>query len=118
MFSMTVKNTATSGLLKAVQAMPLRAAQGLNVEAEETATDAKEHTPVRYGILKRSGKVSQHASPRKLEAKITFGTAYAIFVHEMTHLRHRVGEAKFLEHALQRRARVFASNMASYLKGH
>lgn len=88
--------------------LPARAAQALNAVSEETMTDAKERTPVEFGTLRRSGMVADHATARALQARLTFGTDYAVFVHENLNARHRVGEAKFLERAVQATARDFA----------
>ena len=98
-------------LLQRALAIPVRAAAALNFVAEETMTDAKIHTPVKFGTLKRSGHV-QHATARSLAARLVFGTEYAVWVHERTELRHKNGEAKFLEHAVQRTAHGFEERIA------
>jgi len=68
---------------------------------------AKEITPVATGTLRRSGKVSEHAEAAKLQAVLSFGTNYALAVHEIPppprkspggrsaiHRRHQVGGVK------------------------
>lgn len=97
--------------------IPIAAAAALNAVAEETMTDAKNRTPVEFGTLKRSGKVEQHAKPNDLSAVLSFGTEYAVYVHERTNLRHRVGEAKFLERAVAFTSRWFEQRIANELKG-
>jgi len=87
------------------------AAVALNEIAETTMTDAKARTPVEFGVLKASGKVSDHATVRDLTARLTYGTEYAVFVHERTELRHRVGEAKFLERAVNKTAGTLARDV-------
>lgn len=81
---LTVKgiDTVNRNLLQLARQMPVVAAQSLNGVAEETMTDAKRRTPVETGTLKRSGKVHKHATPRRLVAELSFGTEYAIAVHE------------------------------------
>lgn len=114
-FEVTVTGMAEvrRSLLALVEQLPARAAVGLNEVAEETMTDAKQHTPVKFGTLKRSGTVHKHATAADLTAALSFGTEYAVFVHERTELRHTVGEAKFLEHALQRAALTMAEKIAA-----
>ncbi len=49
--------------------------------------------PVRTSVLKNS------AFTRAINAStvnVGYGTAYGIYVHEMTHLKHSIGKAKFL----------------------
>lgn len=95
------------------------AAAALNEIAEATMTDAKERTPVDTGRLRASGKV-EHAKPLALvgniQATLTFGTEYAVYVHERTQLRHAVGEAKFLERAVAKTAVTFAADIAAGIK--
>lgn len=107
----------TSAALRRLAAQaPEAAARGLNLIAEATMTDSKEHTPVQYGRLKASGIVAEHAEAGKLRARLAYGTEYAVFVHERTRLRHRVGEAKFLERAVMRAARTFARDLADEIR--
>lgn len=109
-------DTVSENLRRLAASVPVRAAQALNVVAEETMTDAKERTPVDTGTLKRSGLVFQHATPGRLSAGLSYGTEYAVYVHERTELRHRVGEAKFLERAIAFTARFFAERMANEIQ--
>ena len=62
---------------------PKAAAIALNHEAEETLTQALEWTPVRTGRLKDTGKIQKYAKPKSLFARITYGTNYALYVHEI-----------------------------------
>lgn len=78
-------------------------------EAEGTMALARSYTPVRTGDLQSTGHV------RRVSATVTmsFGgraasgrvVRYAVWVHEMTWLRHRIGSAKFLERAVNERRR-------------
>lgn len=103
-------------MLKLAALAPSSAAIALNEVAEETMTDSKEHTPVEFGVLKGSGHVFQHATPARMEAKLAYGTEYAIYVHERTELRHEVGEAKFLENALNRTSSTIAKRITSKMR--
>lgn len=115
---LTGLDRVVNNLDRLAQLFPRAAAQALNAVAETTMTDAKERTPVRYGILRASGKVSRMATAGKLEADLTFGTEYAIFVHERTELRHKTGEAKFLERALLKTAGTFPEDIADGIRAH
>ena len=115
-FRVTGIEQVSDNLRRLAQSVPIRAAQALNVVAEETMTDAKERTPVDTGTLKRSGKVHQHATPRRLSAGLSYGTEYAVFVHERTELRHHVGEAKFLENAIKFTSMFFAERIMNEIK--
>ena len=105
-----------SGVMGKLMALPQlldrAAAMALNEVAEETMTDAKEHTPVEYGVLRASGHVSQYAAASNLEAKLAFGTEYAVYVHENLRAHHDVGEAKFLENAMNRTVGTLKSRIA------
>ena len=78
----TVVNTVSTKLKQLASEVPQWAAQALNEEAEETMTEAKALTPVKTGRLKRSGRVKL-ATPWELKALLTFGTKYALAVHEI-----------------------------------
>lgn len=68
-------------------------------QAEKIMTVAKQRTPVDTGALRSSGIVTAKGNG----AELSFGGAasgYAIFVHEILTNAHPVGQAKFLESAL------------------
>ena len=69
------------------------------IEANRTARDARRRTPFKTGALRRSIYVVR---PRigNATTEIGYSAPYAIFVHERTELRHSVGQAKFLEVAV------------------
>lgn len=98
---------------------PREAAVALNIVAEETMTDAKRRTPVDTGTLRRSGKVHKRASARNLKAELSFATEYAAAVHERVYapsgarVRHRVGEAKYLENAIKSTSNWMAHRVAN-----
>ncbi len=90
-------------------------AVALNEIAEETMLDAKRRTPVDTGVLRDTGKVSRHATPRALRAELSYGTDYAVYVHERLNVRHKHGEPKFLERAVNETARTMAARLAEKL---
>lgn len=112
-FRVTGLEKVNANLRQFARRVPDRAARALNVVAEETMTDAKARTPVDTGTLRRSGKVHDHASARKLTAGLSFATEYAVYVHERTDIRHPNGEAKFLENAIKFTSLFFAARVAN-----
>ena len=63
------------------------------------ARDSRRRTPVDRGLLRDS----IYVKPPKVgdvAGEIGYSAPYAIFVHERTELRHRVGQAKFLQTAI------------------
>ena len=104
MWSVTGEKLVARNLLSLAAKYPKAAAKSLNHEAELTMAAAKALTPVATGTLRRSGKVSEHASAANLKAVLSFGTSYALAVHEIPppprkspggrsaiHRRHQVG---------------------------
>ena len=99
---------------------PVAAANALNLITELTLSEAVEQTPHKVGVLKGSAKVSQHATPRRLSTRITYGTDYALYVHE-SFARHYPpygtgGNRKFLENAVNARARTFVADVAREMR--
>ncbi len=71
-------------------------------------SESVKEVPVDTGRLRASATVS----PVKREGgrfyvEVGYGTDYAIYVHERTELRHRVGKAKFLEDPLKRNINLY-----------
>jgi|TARA_R110000824_G_scaffold260399_1_gene449052 hypothetical protein len=62
---------------------PKAAAIALNHEAHDVLDQALEWTPVRTGRLRRTGKIQSLAKPKSLFVRITYGTNYALYVHEI-----------------------------------
>lgn len=81
-------------------------------QAELTRTKAVRRTPLETGALRASSFV-RVADRNAVE--IVFGgpgAPYAIYVHENLNARHPVGQAKFLESAVQEDAAAFAEAIA------
>jgi len=126
----TVVNSLKTGLQALATKVPVFAAQALNEEAEETMRVSKLITPVSHeegkpgGRLRRSGRV-QHATFKHLVARLTFGTDYAIYVHEIpappeksspggrsaTH--EQPTSWKFLEIPINHRAKTFDARIGA-----
>lgn len=69
--------------------------------------DSMKRTPVKTSTLKNSARSTTRVEKKSAKkstqyiAEITYGTHYAIYVHEMVQNYHRNGEAKFLENAIR-----------------
>ena len=108
--------------------MKAAAAMALNEVSDETMLDSKGHTPVSPGggTLRNSGKVSIYAVAYRLKTWLTYGTRYALYVHEIPpppqkspggrSARHPHGEWKYLEHAVNRTARKMATRVAEKMR--
>lgn len=71
------------------------AAQGLIRAAEYVLQRSRAVTPIEEGILRASGRASVDSAA--LEAAISYDTPYAVRQHEDMSLRHKDGQAKYLE---------------------
>jgi hypothetical protein len=124
-------NKVSNNLLALAKRERRLAAQALNEIGEHVMGEAKSITPVKDGRLKRSGKVSQMAQPHNLEAVLTYGTDYALFVHEIPppprrseggrSARHQPpygtgGEWKFLEKPVNKEAKTFELDVAKIIR--
>jgi hypothetical protein len=111
--------------------MPRLLAQAVNHRAQIVLGNAVEITPREHGTLWRSAKVNPDAKPDNLQATITYGTDYAVFVHETPpppgksmggrSARHfppfgKGGQWKFLETPLKTEGSAFSQNIAKYVK--
>lgn len=92
----------------------------LFAEAEIEMTEAKQRTPVRFGVLKGSGHVQgPEGSGLDTQVRLVFGgpaAGYAIYVHEQVDTFHENGRSKFLESTLLESAPFFATRVANRLQ--
>lgn len=111
---------------------PKALAAGMYEEAEGTMTVAKTLTPVEFGNLRASGHVTlPEVTPSSIEVTLGFGgpagsgnqgetnaedVGYAVYVHERVELKHPVGQAKFLESAVNQRQTGQAARLAAHLR--
>jgi hypothetical protein len=80
---------------------PEQAKQSVWEALQDIMNAAKAITPVDTGLLRASGRVDDPiVSPGLIEVEFGFHTDYAIYVHENTFAKHKVGQAKFLERPL------------------
>lgn len=62
--------------------------------------EAQRRTPVDTGLLRNSARTNKRGKSFQTEITVNFNTAYAVIVHEVTYYNHIIGEAKFLENAV------------------
>lgn len=88
-------------------------------ESESITTAAKKLTPVDTGTLRVSGTSTLEIKEDVLSAKVTFGgpsAGYALEVHERLDVKHKVGQAKFLEVAFIEGKKKFIKRLHSLFK--
>lgn len=99
-----VELTGLSGVLKnlnsAIAGIKGRTEGGVLKAALLVDRRSGEKTPVRFGILKASRSTQLIQGGNEPQAAVSYKAAYAPFVHENLEAHHNVGEAKFLEHAV------------------
>ena len=110
----------TATLRRLAAQAPAFAGTALRREGERIMTDAKRRTPVDTGALRASGHVQGPAfSGSAATVTLGFGgaaTPYAVYVHENLRARHVVGEAKFLENALNAARRGMDGRLATDIR--
>lgn len=98
------------------RAMMAKGAQGLFEAGNMIVTEAKRRVPVDLGALKGSGYVTAPtATPGGTNVEVGFGgpaAGYAIYVHEDLSAHHPVGEAKYLERAVEAKAPAAFAHIA------
>jgi len=96
------------------------AGKALYAEAELIMTESKEQCPVDTGTLRGTGHVEQpKAEGRQVWVEMGYGgpaAPYAVYVHERTELRHKVGKAKYLEDPVKAAAPKLPMRLARRLK--
>ena len=96
------------------------AAAALYAEAQAIRLESMRRTPVDTGALRASHQVSFPViSVQEISTTIGVGgpsAPYAIFVHEITRLKHKVGRSKFLESALRDAFPRLAKNIADRMR--
>lgn len=78
-------------------------ASALYVAAGVVMTEAKQRAPVDLGPLRNSGYVTLPEASSAPQVELGFGGAakeYALIQHERLEFKHEVGEAKYLENAI------------------
>lgn len=107
-------------LAKLSEQLPKQTVIAIREEAELIMTEAKRRTPVLTGALRASG----HVVEKPDGAGLAFGgpaAPYAVYVHENLEAFHRVGQAKFLESAVNEAvpgmAERIAKRLAALIKG-
>ncbi len=115
--------------IKAYQAQfPDKVKAALYLEGQVEMTEAKRRCPVwnserpvpfghAPGSLRASGHVEEPVrNGSRISVALTFGTDYAIFVHEDLEAFHETGEAKYLEGPLVESAPYIPARLAARIK--
>lgn len=74
--------------------------QGLIAAATFVKVKSQDRTPVDLGNLKASHYVTSGSANNKIIAEVGCTVNYAIYVHEQLAWQHKVGQAKFLQSAI------------------
>jgi hypothetical protein len=95
---------------------PREAERALYSEALKIERLSRSLTPVEFGALRGS-----HETSRPVDGAVTISVGgpaapYAVYVHENLEARHPVGQAKFLEGALNASRDDFFQGMADHLR--
>ena len=85
--------------------------EGLAVDA-----DMVRNIPTDTSRLKNSHYVTQPMSSVKPIVEVGVGTDYAIYVHERTELRHKVGRAKYLQVVKERYQPRYAQDVLNFTR--
>ena len=93
---------------------PVALEKSLTKVSNHILAEAIQICPVKEGTLRRSGKVTNLKTTfLEVSNEIRFDTDYAVYVHERLDLHHPVGQAKFLETALNATAPDLAKEVAT-----
>jgi len=87
---------------KVIRDIDVETGRFLRLRMELVITEAKTLCPVKYGVLRSSGRADgPKKSLKTTTVEGSFGQGpsgkYALYVHEGVGLRHTVGQPKFLE---------------------
>ena len=86
--------------------------------ALEIQEEAQELVPVEFSFTKNSARTRIEVDDaNSIEAYVTFGTAYAIYVHERLDVKHTNGQAKYLSTAIDRHQKRIMRKVAIAAKG-
>ena len=96
---------------------PEASAAALYAEGMAIMALAQKKTPVDTGRLRATGYVAPPVRDTQGHVvELGFGTDYGMAVHESTWIPHKVGEAKFLENAVNERKIGWADRLAKRIR--
>ena len=114
------KAQVQANLQRIAQELPKELAQALYTEAVIVEQTSRERTPVATGTLRASHETSFPKEDRDgLSVTIQVGgpaAPYAVKVHEMVEVYHKVGQAKFLESAVLEATPTLAARIAARVR--
>ena len=94
-------NEALGRLNREIRKLQRNTKKGLGVAATMVKGRSQVRTPVDTGNLKASHYVTFGGSNKNPIAEVGTTAWYSVYVHEMIHIGHVIGEAKFLENAIR-----------------
>ena len=104
-------------LMEYAKKYPEATAAALYQEGFGVMRVSQRKVPVDTGRLRATGYVAPPQEGRGgVYVELGYGTTYGIYVHERTELKHKVGEAKFLQKALQERSSGYFRRLAAKVK--
>ncbi len=97
---------------------PVALEKSLTKVSNHILAEAIQICPVETGTLRRSGKVTNLKTTfLEVSNEIRFDTDYAVYVHERLDLHHPVGQAKFLETAVNSNTKELVKVVATGARG-
>jgi hypothetical protein len=88
----------TSNMRRSANGAQSGAARATRQLAREVLRESQALVPIDTGALKSSGRLTESlGNVSGQSVTVTYGTKYAVFVHEDLEKKHPVGQAKFLE---------------------
>lgn len=99
--AVTGKAKVIRNLLQESKAGRRAVAAGMYAVGHQIHAAAVKRTPIKHAFLRNSAYVAPPmGSSYKPTVEIGYGVDYAVYVHERTELKHKKGEAKFLQKAV------------------
>ena len=98
---MSLNDEFNKRLVKAVAKMKKGARNGIKLGAALIKAESQRRTPVDTGNLKAGHYTTFQTNGGLISAEVGTTAEYAIYVHEDLEANHKVGEAKFLENAIE-----------------
>lgn len=111
------KDSVVRNLLAAAGRLHGAVAAALYQEGLALDAESVKRTPVDTGRLRATHYVSPPMERSdSIIVEVGNGTDYAVYVHEMTELRHVSGEAKFLQNAMNARSAGMLDRLAKRIR--
>lgn len=107
---------ALLGLNHAISGIQNRTVGGLLAAGLIIQRESQRLVPIKTGNLRASAYTRKSPNNPKV-VEVGYGAAYALYVHENLEAHHTVGEAKFLEHAVENKREEALAAIKARAKG-